>query len=145
MSDILILRVAWLLAFVFSAVKQTPAKVATIEHAIPFLNLRCLIFFFGEESTCLLTTTFAANDLFLNLPAITSCLDRYFASTTEAFVARSFTQVFTTRHHFATNFAAAPTVLIVSINTTLGDFLPTAKTALYGAHLLARRAWTCMA
>ena len=95
MNDILLLWVAWFLAFVLSTVKGTPTKVAAIEYAIPFLkNLRCMAFFFGESSTCLLNTTFAANDLFPNLSAITPCLDRHFASSTEAFVAWSFTEVF---------------------------------------------------
>jgi hypothetical protein len=107
--------VALLLALVHSTVELTLAEVSALEHSRPALYDRFVAFNGVCSFAFFLVAAIGAEQLFLHLSTVTLGWYTLFASTTEAFVTRSWTCVLTTRHHLVADLTTAPARIIIGI------------------------------
>ena len=115
MRCLCLLRVALLLALVNSTVKLALAKISALERACPAFHDRFVAFNKMRPSAFFLIATISAKQLFLHLSTVALGWYTLFASTTEAFVTRSWTCVLATGHHLIANFSTAPARIIIGI------------------------------
>lgn len=106
---------ALLLAFVYSTIELALAEILALEHARPAFHNRFITFNNVRSLALFLVTAISTEKLFLHLPAVALGWHTLFASTTKAFVTRSWTCVLTTGHHLIAHFATAPTRVIIGI------------------------------
>lgn len=115
MRSFRLLRVALFLAFVHSTVEFALTEIAALEHARPAFHNRFIAFNAVRSMAFFLITAICAKQLFLHLSTVALGWYTLFASTAEAFVARSWTCVLATGHHLIANFATAPAGIIVGV------------------------------
>ena len=109
------LCVALLLTLVHSTVELAFAKIPALEHARPAFHNRFVAFDNVRSLALFLITAISTKKLFLHLSTVALGWYTLFASTTEAFVTRSWTCVLTTRHHLVADLTTAPARIIIGI------------------------------
>jgi hypothetical protein len=142
------LRVLWvtgLLARVFATVIGATAFVGTFKRSNPVLNRRRAVSSEVRLTALLLLLSITATYVLLYLSAVASCWDADIASTAGSFVARPRAAVLATRHQLATDFSAAPAMLVVCVGAAARDRFLTAETVLSGSHQSAGRTRPSMA
>jgi hypothetical protein len=107
--------VALLLALVHSTVELALAQVPALEHACPACHNRFVTFNGVGSVAFFLIAAISAEQLFLHLSTVALGWYTLFASTTEAFVTRSWTCVLTTRHHLVADLTTAPARIIIGV------------------------------
>jgi hypothetical protein len=107
--------VALLLALVHSTVELALAQVPALEHACPAFHNRFVTFNGMRPVAFFLIATISAEQLFLHLTTVALGWYTLFTSTTEAFVARPWTCVLTTRHHLVADLTTTPARIIIGI------------------------------
>jgi len=110
-----LLRVALFLALVHSTVELALAKIPALEHASPAFHYRFVTFNSVRSLAFFLVAAISAKQLFLHLSTVALGWYTLFASTTKAFVARSWTGVLAAGHHLIANFATAPARVVIGV------------------------------
>ena len=144
----LILQVTQLLALVLPTVEGPRADVSTFktpnpffcQHLLGFSSILCKIC----PPTLSLITILAAKYALLYLATITTGVNSNFASSTETFVAGSFTIMNAAWHEFTADGCARPAIIVISIHTSSGDLLLSTKASLCRAHMWTRGTRPCV-
>jgi hypothetical protein len=110
-----ILLMTRLLTSMFSAVKGPATQVGALERAGPLLHGGGAVSCGVVLSTLLFIRSIAAQDVLLDLAAVTSCRNTYFARATRPVVTWLWAAMLSTRQEFSAELAASPTVLVISV------------------------------
>jgi hypothetical protein len=118
------LRILWMasqLANVLPAVERTSTLIGTLERPYPCLYCSSAVRSDMRLVALLLFFSVMTHDVFLYLTTIAACRYPYLTGTARPVVTRSFASVFSARHQASADVIAAPTVLVISVDTTASD------------------------
>jgi hypothetical protein len=99
----------------FSAVTGPATLVGALEGAGPLLHGGGAVGCGVVLSTLLFLCSIAAQDVLLDLAAVTSCRNAYFARATRPVVAWLWAAMLSTRQELAAELAAPPAVLVIRV------------------------------
>lgn len=137
MGRLRFLWMACLFTLMFAAIEVPVTNVSALEKSGPrFNNLFSRLALVGALAVLLVVLVATQNHL-LDLTTVAPSLYADFAGTAKPLVTRSLTKVLTAGHELATNLPAAPTAVIVSVETFPGLRFFAAKTELGWSHLSA--------